>query len=356
MIWIFHFLSVSLLLLISRKIENDDFFIKSSFIYAVFIFGQRWMTGTDFPNYLRYYLTGFQVREPLYRGLQNFLATNNLYFGLLIFFTALISIYNNFRFIKKVDKYVVYIIFFYLLSEIFFTQLSQIRQFIAISFFINSYYHSFHDEKWRSFLNLLLGLGFHTSILFMLPFLFIKLNITRIKAMYILLVATITPLIDIKLILKIPIFSRYSRYLDSIFNVNLSIFHLFKFYALLTGVALFFWSLKKYQDKRMDQMILNGILINMLLYGLSFQFAPLLRVAFYFKIFEIVFLVYYIKNIRYHSMLFLKTVIISFFLLVYTGLFITDPFEITRYEFRPLRITETKTDQELLYEVDTFYD
>src|SRR5699024_11035260 len=133
-------------------------------------------------------------------------------------------------------------------------------------------------------------------------------------------------------------------------------FHLLKFYLLFVIIFVFIWSLKEYKKTSMDQMILNGIIINMLLYGLSFQFAPLLRVEFYFKIFEFIFLVYYIKDIKYHSLILLKTVVISFFLVVYTGLFLTDPFNITRYEFRPLRITETKTDEELFYEINTFYD
>src|SRR5699024_5082993 len=108
--------------------------INSSFIYALFIFGQRWMTGTDFPNYLRYYLTGFQVREPIYKFIQNFLAEHNLYFGLLIFIVFAITLFNNYRFMVRIDRNVVLIIYIYLLSEIFFAQLSQVRQFIAISF------------------------------------------------------------------------------------------------------------------------------------------------------------------------------------------------------------------------------
>ena len=86
MIWLYHFIIVTLLLTISKVIKNDKFFIATSFWYALFIFGQRWMTGTDFPHYLRYTLVDFQVRDPIYRFLQTFIMEQGLYFGLLIFF------------------------------------------------------------------------------------------------------------------------------------------------------------------------------------------------------------------------------------------------------------------------------
>lgn len=354
MIWIFHFTIVNLILLISKLIKNDKFFIDLSFVYALFIFGQRWMTGTDFPNYLKYTLLDFQVREPLYKFLQNFIVNNNLYFGILIFIIFGITIFNNYRFMIKIDRNAVLMIYIYLISEIFFAQLSQIRQFIAISFFINAYFNAFDKRYGRSAINVLLGAGFHTSILFLVPFLFIRLDISRIKAIYFLIVSAVLPLFDVTLLLRLPFFSRYSHYIESRYNVNLSIFHYMKFYALLVIVFVFIWNLREYRKKPIDQMILNGILFNMLFYGLSFQFAPMIRINSFFKVFEFIFLVYYMNEVENFSKIIKKAVVIALFFVTYLGSMVTDPYDITPYQFRHLQVREEKSTQQLWREINNY--
>lgn len=354
MIWIFHFIVVTLLLLIAIKIKKEDFFIKTSFLYGLFVFGQRWMTGTDFKNYLRYYLTDFQVPEPLYRGLQNFLASNNLYFGLLIFIVFAITTFNNYRFILRIDRNVMLMLYLYLLSEIYFAQMSQIRQFVAISFFINAYFNVY-EKKWgKSLVNVVLGLSFHTSIVFLVPFLFIQFNVTRVKALYVLLLAAVLPLLDITRILELPVFSRYSHYIESRYNVNLSSFHLLKFYALLFIIFIFIWNIKKYSDKSVEQMILNGVLLSLIFYSLSFQFAPMIRINSYLKIFEFVFIGYYIKDVKNYSKIIVKLAAIGFFMIVYLGLIATDPYLTARYKFRHIRIYDERSNTELYEEAKNF--
>lgn len=356
MIWIYHFIVVTLLLLITIKTKKEAFFIKASFFYAIFIFGQRWMTGTDFPYYLRYTLIDFHVREPIYDMLQRIIMNYDLYFGLLVFFVFTLILFNYYRFIIKIDRHVVLMLYLFLFAEIFFAQMSQLRQFVAISFFLNSYYYSFHKQYMKSAINILLAIGFHTSAFFMIPFLFIRLNLNRIKVLYFLLLSSILPLIDVSIILKLPIFSRYSSYLGSVFDTKLSIFHYFKFYALLGIVVLFAWYIKEYKAKPIDQMILNGLVFNMLLYSISFQFALIIRFSFYLKIFEIIFLVYFLKELQQFSLKILKPLIVTFFISIYAGVALTDPYNITRYEFRRLRLYEEKTEKQLRYEIDTFED
>ena len=353
MIWIVHFLVVCTLFLIAKYTKKDNFFIRSTFFYLLFVFGQRWMTGTDFPHYLRYYLTDFKVREPGFYLIQKFLAVNNLYFGLLIFITYAITITNNYRFIKKINRHVVLIVFLYLFSELFFVQLSQIRQFIAVSFFVNSFYYAHQKNVFKSALNVLLGALFHVSILFLVPFLFIKLKLDKMKTMYLLLLSAVLPLINFSFLLKLKIFSRYSHYLDSIFNVNLSVFHYLKFYIILVFIMFFVYDAKPFKKVKLDQMIVNGMVFNMLLYGLSFQFAPLLRISYYFKIFEIVFLVYYHKELRSFSTGLIKTALIALFVFIYAGLALTDPFLISDYQFRRLRIRDNRTNEQLQ---DEYYE
>lgn len=354
MIWILHLIILTLFLILSLRLKNNKFFIGSSFLYVILVFGQRWMTGTDVPNYLRYYLTDFRVPEPIYRTIQVFLAENNLYFGILLFLVLLITVFNNYRFILKFDRYVLFILYFYLLSEVFFAQLSQTRQFAAISFFINAYFYAFEKKKFKSLLNILLGAGFHTSILFLVPFIFIRLKINRIKALYMLLVSAVLPLLDITLLLRLPFFSRYAHYVESRFNVSLSMFHYLKFYALVFLVFIYLWNLRKYRKDTKKQLILNGMLLNVFIYAMSFQFAPMIRVSFYFKIFEVLFLVYFLDDVKKYSKEILKFGVASFLLLIYSGVVLTDPYLTNNYQFRHLRLRDERSNKELYREVERF--
>lgn len=356
MIWVVHFGIVTFLFILTNVFKRDKFFVVSSFIYSLFVFGQRWMTGTDFPNYLRYYLVDFQVREPSYYLLQRFLDVNNYYFGILIFVIFLITLYNNYRFIIKINKNVIIMLYLFLLSEIFFVQLSQIRQFIAVSFFINSFYHMYYNEKFKSVINFILALSFHSSVLFLLPFMFFRIRLDRIKILYLSILSGILPFLDVSLILNLPVFSRYSHYLDSVFNVDLSIFHYLRFYGLLFLVIFIIWYAEDFKYSKKEQLILNGLVFNLLLYGASFQFALFLRVSFYFKIFEIVFLTFYFKQVMYYSKQLVVIVIMLFYVGVYGGIVVTDPYDVTRYELRLLRLYDNRNRSELYQEIGNFYD
>ncbi|EKU92998.1 Uncharacterised protein [Alloiococcus otitis] len=354
MIWLFHISMITILLIVAKLFKKDNFFIYSSFIYAIFIFGQRWMTGTDFPFYLRYYLTDYDNVEPGYYFIQKILTEGNLYFGILIFIVFAITVYNIYRFISKINKHTVLMIFLFLISEIFFAQMSQIRQFLAVSFYMNSYYYAFQKQYLRSGLGIIAGLLFHDSIIFLVPFLLIHLNLDKIKTIYLLILSGVLPLIDLTLLLKLPIFNRYSHYVGGQFDVDLSIFHYFRFYILLAIVLYFLWTIDRLGKGRVEQMILNGLVFNFLLYGMSFQFALFLRVSMYFKIFELVFLAYYFKQTKFVSNIIAVATVSFLFVGIYSGLGIVDPYSISDYQFRPIRIFENRSHDRLREEIDEF--
>lgn len=354
MIWLFHISMITILLIVAKLFQKDKFFIYSSFIYAIIIFGQRWMTGTDFPYYLRYYLTDFDGVEPGYYLIQKILTEGNLYFGLLIFIVFTLTLYNNYRFIIKIDKHTELMIFLFLVSEIFFAQMSQIRQFIAVSFFMNSYFYAFHKDYLKSALGVVGGLLFHTSILFLVPFLFIRLKLDKVKTLYLLIFSGVLPLLDLTLILRLPIFSRYSHYIGGQFDVDLSIFHYFRFYILLAVVLYFLWTIDRVGKSRVEQMILNGLVFNFLLYGMSFQFGLFLRVSMYFKVFELVFLAYYYRQTKFISNFIAVSTVSLLFIGIYGGLALTDPYDISDYQFRPLQVFENRSEGQLRAEIDEF--
>lgn len=355
MIWILHIISISILMLIAKYFKKDNIFKFGSFSYVIFVYGQRWLSGTDFPGYLRYYITGFtKWYEFLYFGIQETFAAMNIYFGLFLMVILIIIAINFYRFLSKFDKGTAIMIFLFLFSEIFFAQLSQLRQFGAISFFIMGYYYRFQKDYLKSLLNIILAVGFHFSALFVSLVLLLKLKLNRITALMLLFISAILPFLNIQYIFTLDIFSRYSGYLESRFNVPLSSFHYVKFYSLLSIVVFYLIMIDRIRDNKIEQLIINGIVFNLILYGLSFQFALLIRISSFFKIFEIVFLIYYFDRLKNTS----KTVIlstVSFYLLgVFSGVVLTDPYDLNKYEFEPIRIFEHRSDAFLRGELTRF--
>lgn len=351
--WV-HFLIVLILyIFFGRNNQTKNIFITTSFIYSVFVFGQRWMTGTDFPNYLRYYVQDFTRSEWGYFSLQSFVRDNNLYFGIIIFIIFLLTQINFYRFFIKF-KYDAMIIFIFLISEIFFAQMSQIRQYVAVSFFINSYYHSNKNEKIKSFINLFMAYSFHTSALFFVPFLFVRLPFDQKKLGLILTTFFVLPLIDVHIIFKLPFFSRYSHYVGGYFDVPLSFNHAIKYYTVLFLIILLSKWAYRFKTDRHYTMIYNGIFYYMLIYGLSFHFAPLFRVAIFFQVFEIVFLVTFANNLKNIPEYISKKIIALLFIGIFSLSALVDSYTVANFDFRILRLYDNRSHEELLIEADNF--
>ncbi|QTJ36430.1 EpsG family protein [Dolosigranulum pigrum] len=356
MIWVAHIFFLSILLILTKYLKKDFIFINGSFIFILFVYGQRWLSGTDFPNYLLYYLTSFtRWAEFLYFGLQETFVAYNIYFGLFIFLILFIIMYNYYSFFKKIDKQVVVMIALFLCSEIFVAQLSQLRQYVAVSFFTVAFYYMFQQKYFKTVIHIILAAGFHMSAIFMSIFLFLKMKISRKMALILVGISLMLPLINIQFIFNLSIFSRYASYLDSIFNVGLSPFHLAKFYGLALIILYYILKIDKFNQTTIERMVLNGMLLNILLYGMSFQFALLIRVSAYFKVFEIAFLVYYADRLKGTSTRFIQTVVVLFFLGIFGGVVWTDPYDIYPYEFEPLRLFEERSNGVIRREVDRFY-
>lgn len=358
MIYIFHFLIILILyIFFGRHKQTEKTFAYSTFIYILFVFGQRWMTGTDFPNYLTYYLVDFiKSSEWLYFGLQILFRKNNLYFGLFILVIFTITELNFYRFFKKINQKYALIIALFLISELFFGQMSQIRQFAAISFFLNAYYNSYEKKYPAAILNIVLAAAFHSSAIFFTPFLFIKIPLNKRLFLTFLGIAMIFPIIDIHFLFNLPFLSKYSAYLGGYFDVPLGLGHAVKYYVMLVIFIFFTVHLKQIQKNRINQFILNGLMFYILMYGVSMQFALLYRITKYFQIFELLFLAYYSdKLINIPDYLSRKVV-----LLLFSGIFFStaliDSSMIMDYEFRALRFFENRTDEELMQEINSFYD
>lgn len=355
MIYIFHFfVIVSLYILFGRNKQTKNIFIISTFAYVLLIFGQRWMTGTDFPNYLRYFVTDFTRKEWGYFALQSILSHLDLYFGILIIIVLFISQFNFYRFFLKFEKYDTLIIAIFLISEMFFGQMSQIRQYAAISFFLNSYYYAHHNKYGKSILNLVLGYSFHSAALYLVPFLFLKIPVSRKIALTFFVTALLFPLIDIHIILNLPVISNFVPYLGGQFDVPLGFSHNIKYYSILLAILYYVKNLKPLKNSYMNKLIVNGLMFYILIYGFSFHFATIFRVATFFQAFEVIFLVYYSNQLKNIPDFISKRVVAFLFFGIFCFSSLADSYNVIDYQFRPLRVYEERTDTELIYELEEF--
>jgi len=353
MIYILHFFTVlTLFILFGRNKQTKNIFTVTSFVYVLFLFGQRWMTGTDFPNYLRFYIQDFTRSEWGYFGLQSLLRSGGLYFGIIIFIILFITQFNFYRFFLKFDQGAL-MIFLFLISEIFFAQMSQLRQYVAISFFINSYYSAYKNEYLKSIINIIFAFSFHASAIFFIPFLFLKLPINRKVSLTFFITALILPLIDIHWLLELPIFGRYSGYVGGQFDVPLGFGHNIKYYTVLLIFIFFIYYLKPILQNQKNKMIINGLMFYILIYGLSFNFAPLFRVATFFQVFEVVFLIYYSNKLKIIPEIDAKKIIAFLFIGIFTFSGLVDSYNVSDYQFRALRFHENRSVEELTDEIES---
>lgn len=358
MIFIIHISVILSLFFISKIIiKNNDFFIKSSFFYSILIFGQRWMVGTDYGNYLLYYVYNYQGTEIGYRFLQNIFVKYGLSFSLLTFLLYLITQLNFYYFISKFKKNSAWIILFYCLSEIFFAETSQIRQWLAISFFLNGYYYFYYKKYIKVAAFIFLGCLFHQSILLIIPLTFIRFN-NILKSKYsllsLLLVLMILPTIDLKLLLPyLTNISLVNSYLDSPYIVELSILHIFKYYFLVACTFVFILNLKHCKEV-LYTMMLNGQIIYLILYGLSIQMGAFMRYSFYFKIFEIIFFVCLVSSLKNINKKQVGIAFIVYYLFLYISISLLDTVELSYFQMRLVTIFEPYSQSELINEFEEF--
>lgn len=353
-IYLYNFI-IPLIILFFCKIRE---FPKKSYLYLVtsyylFIFGQRWFAGVDFTGYFEYYLTGFKA-ELGYYWIQQFLAKNNIYFGVFIFiiyaFTTLISLWFFRKFTKSNLS-----IFLFFLSEYHIMSINPLRTYIAINIFlIGIYFWECKSQKFLGIVFMALSPLFHLvaiiATIFFLIFKLFRLLKTQKIMNYILL---IIPFINFKSFIKLLVeilLPRYLSYFGSKYDYSLSWMNIIRYYAI---VLLFLYFQKKLSSKdKKEKIILGGMYSFLILIGIATHFAALHRIAYFYKIFEPIFFLYILdyKKIKRE----LKVLIVSVFILNYVGIIYKDMGVLWNYKFRPLHIYNKVNNSEYWKELEEF--
>lgn len=355
MIWICHIFVIIFLVVVSYFMKSKNTLIITTYIYSLTIFGQRWLTGEDFPGYLLYYIINFQGSDWSYFALQDLFIKNNLSFSLLIFLAYALTLFLNYKFIISINRNIFLLIFLYSIFELYFIQLSQIRQFIAISLFLNALYYAHTVKYFKMVVFTILAVSFHISTILVVPFLFFKKQINRKFLFIISLTLIFLPVFDITIFLEILNVNFYSNYLGGEYDQDLSAFHLFKYFILLSLLLIIIKYSKRIYEDNMDIMIVTGFIFYLFFYGISFQYAPMLRVANFFRIFEILILATQYSRIRLLDKKLTLMILIGMYIIFYIGIALIDPYNISRYEFRLLHLFERESLYFYISEIERFY-
>ena len=322
--------------------------------YSLLIYGQRWRGGVDFYGYLRYYLNNFQV-EPAFTLIQNYLSSRNIYFGLFIFGIYLFTTISSVWFLRKFSNSN-YLIFFYLISEFHIMSINPLRTYIAICILLFGIYNYYFNKKYYLIIFIIFASLFHyTAIIAGIIFIFFQnfnFIIKRKFIIYILLL--ILPILPINEIIYYLIkFTKYRSYIGGKFDVELSNLNVIRYYIILIMLFLFDKIIYyKKQIKKKYKIIRNMMILFLICMGAATKFALVHRVAYYFKIFEVIYL---FLNFNYLSKKSIKIFIIFIFLINYLFIVYKDTGVLKNVKIVKLRLyNESKQRLYRELEVDKF--
>lgn len=310
--------------------------------FITFMIGLRYGVGIDYFSYE----AGFNMRydvfayEPIYSFLMYFIKTQFDKFHYLTFVMILITNLFIYLGLRKRDikgTYLILAIFIYS-SNMALVFMNAMRQGVAVSIFF--YATTFIKERnFKKYLvYILIGAGFHSSILLLLPLYFIKdIKISKHKYFFMVVAAYIFVYTGVaQTILNcvaywIPMFSKYYNH-DYIFNEDIKLLSL----GVLLNIVFISFILKLVKEEKKYQIdvsyYLIGTIINILAIS-SFMFD---RIGVYFFVFGISAIPQIIRSIEKNE---LRGIVFSLATIVALMFFIQSLFlnpEAMRLEYRSI--------------------
>lgn len=293
---------VSLITKKSRKFSEVLGIIILTFI--TFMIGLRYNVGLDYFNYedafnIRYNLFSY---EPIYSLIMYVfkIAFDKFYYvTFIMILTANTYIYLG---LKKRDIKGIYIILsiFIYSSNIALVFMNLMRQSVAVAmfFYASTYIEERNFKRYSLFI--LLGAGFHSSMLLLLPVYFIKkIKFSRISYLisiitcYFLVYTKFTQTIINFIAYRLPMYQKYYNH-KYIFNEEINLLSLGVLLNVVLIYALVLISKKQMKYDKDVNYYLIGVLVNIMSLS-SFMFD---RIGIYFFIFGIAAIPKMVENIK----------------------------------------------------------
>jgi hypothetical protein len=364
------FLFINVTFCASLGIENDKpvtikrqsrisnprlFFLLTFWIWVLFV-GLQYDVGTDYFSYLRFFSDkglaewlGATKNEILFSGLAVFIIRNNLepQFGVVL--CAFITMAGLFIYIIYLDvKYLyVYIYLYFTISISFYNQFNAIRQYIAVSFFLISIICIIERKLILYSLCILIGAGFHRSLLFLAPFYFLSIFFEKSNVNVLFFALTGSFLLSIlnpeEIILSLlKYITPYAHYIEGEYaTTRISLATRLVRYS---NLPIYFLSLlcHKYIYTRKERFLFTIGIFSFCFKLIALNTVLLMRISHYFEV-SLVYPVYFLVKtlferssfFRYEKEILLVVIfLITFGILCMKCLFVSDGYTYTSVLFK----------------------
>lgn len=310
--------SVTFLFFLQSKSRQKIFGIIGLIILIIFGF-LRYDFGVDYNTYKMIHkivnnfsqsnINHYYLKQTL-RLEKGFIILNYIFynFQIMIGIITLINtilIYKTINYYIKINKYIS--IFLYLgIFQLFFYNLSSIRQSIANAIFFFSTRYIVERKKYKFLGCIILGACFHKSLILMIPIYYIGINkIFRNNKRNTLIIILV-----LIILLKIPFILKTLYLLLAKINFHRYAFELIKENSKISGITYLIFVINiinllislyylPYKNKK-EKLIYNMVIIN---FGLALLkilgIKALHRIENYFIIFEIIAIPYFIEKLKY---------------------------------------------------------
>lgn len=273
--------------------------------FLTLMIGFRYGVGIDYFSYEEWFHLWYEniTYEWIYSLLVFFFKTTTGEFYYLTLFMALIT---NFFIYKGLTKrnikniYLVFAIMIFMSSSLFvFANIMRQGLVVAIFFYCSIFIKE--RKKWRYFFWILIGSGFHLSILFLLPFYYLhRINIKFKYYVFLLLMSYLLVYIEFtkNIFQYIGGFSPYaSKYSEAtaLFESEVSLLSIGVLLKVLISIVLLF-----FYQKENDKFIIEknyyqlGVIFNILSIS-TFMYG---RIGIYFQVFEILMIPILISKVQ----------------------------------------------------------
>jgi len=312
MVWLIIIqISLIALLAINKSIKLDRQLGIILFTILCFFSIFRINVGSDFNNYwnVKEYLQRIPATnvftDIIFNNLVKFVFNYDISPRWIFVLSSTITFINIGYFLNKTSKNIILSFMIFTFFPLFYaTSLSIIRQYIAISFFLIAIIF-IYERNWRKYLlAILLGFGFHSSIILLLPFYFINRIKFNIPIVVLLIIFSVfLKFYGLELLKAIPIFDRYMIYIINKWGPGyINYFILFNALLMLL-TFLFIYFEKNNNIDGFERTLYKIYLFGALLYGPLMFSEPATRICLYMIITLIVLIPNIVSKFRNQALI-----------------------------------------------------
>lgn len=322
---LFILIAGSLLLLGYLLPEKNKIFLGATFLLIVGVVGFRDFVGADFGDYVIWYKskTRDQNFELGYVALMNVFRSLNIGYTALFFFISFFTyLFLFLGVIKFTQNQNLAIFIFLLIPSMFLLSLNTMRQSFAVSICFYAFYFLINKKYFYYLILMFLAMSLHITVIlpFFLFFLVYKFA-DKIKVSHILIMLIGSLLFSqLGLVHYFSSFFKDSRYISYFTTMKIPV-NPFKL-IILNGVAIFMlFYFEEMKRKYFNQKYLMVLFfLSVIITNFFSLYGDLTRIAYYFKIFEILVIADFIflRTKEFRVWLFSGFMIYYFSIFVYT--------------------------------------